>query len=281
MDRDMIKADSSKTQTTRLTQSSVHSGDASPEFLELHRLSLLGTIVTSVIHELNQPLTSMNMDASFLDMLAQNPDRLNAESVSPVAKGLLNDVLRMQKILDHLRLLAHHETMAEPTDINKVVENCFLLTNDRIRSNGIALSVKTLSDPVSVFINPFDLEYALLSLILNSCNLIEAKQEEEKSVSEPGTDQSPAVISIRISQDIEAVKITIIDNGHGIFREFCEQRGDPVLISFPSGKARPNGLFLAKQLIKKLGGELHTKRYDDQVPGEINFVEIKLPLAHE
>ncbi|NTW49173.1 MAG: hypothetical protein HGB19_05470 [Chlorobiales bacterium] len=261
-----------------MSQTSFQTDSEALQILELHRLSLLGAVITSVIHELNQPLTSMNMDASFLDMIAGNPDRMNPAAIGAVGKGILNDVLRCQKILDHLRLLAHRQTCAEPTDLNKVIENCFLLTNERIRSHGIALSVDLPATPVSISINPFDLEYALLSLILNACNLIEAKQEEDKSVSEQKNGQNPAVISIQLSQKNSTVKLAITDNGHAIFKKLYGQETDPILMQLPSGKTRPNGLFLARQLIKELGGELIPKRYDDKALGEVNLVEITLPM---
>lgn len=263
-----------------MSQSSPQIGSEAIQVLELHRLSLLGSVITSVIHELNQPLTSMNMDASFLDMLVEHPNRLNAESISGVGKGLLNDVLRCQKILDHLRLLAHRQSNAEPTDINKVLENCFLLTNERIRSHGIQLAVESPSNQTLISANPFDLEYALLSLILNACNLIEAKQEEEKSALEAKTDMRLPIISIRISQVANCIKITIIDNGHSIFEKLYGQESCPILMSLPSGKVKPNGLFLSREIIAELGGDFFTKRYDDKILGEVNLVEVTLPMAH-
>lgn len=263
-----------------MNQPSPQLGSEAMQVLELHRLSLLGSVITSVIHELNQPLTSMNMDASFLEMLVKHPDRLNAESISGVGKGLLSDVLRCQKILDHLRLLAHRQSNDELTDISKIIENCFLLTNERIRSHGIQLSVEILPSSASIFINPFDLEYAILSLILNACNLIEAKQEEEKSISEAKTDMRPPIISIRIHQEKNSTKITIIDNGHAVFQKLYGQESCPILINFPSGKIKPNGLFLSREIITELGGDFFTKRYDDKTLGEVNLVEVTLPMEH-
>ena len=75
--------------------------------------------------------------------------------------------------------------------------------------------------------------------------------------------------------EAEAVKILVIDQGEGMNEEVLGRASDPFFTTKAPGSGIGLGLFLAKNVISQLGGQLHF----ESSPGSGTAAIVSIPLA--
>jgi two-component system nitrogen regulation sensor histidine kinase GlnL len=246
------------------------------QIIEFHKVGLLGSVLSSLIHELNQPLTSMSMDADFLTLLAKNPTKLSAEQICDVGEGLQKDVQRSQKILDELRNFAQRKQKMGEVNLNNVLKSCLTLTNERIRTHGITFEINLDPDipPITGIKN--DLQFALLNLILNSCNLVELFVTGENEYEDHMKHKFVPEISIQTKMDNGDVVLELADNGLELTEELKKSLQAPFTMMMVTNKQLLGGLYLTDVLVEKNNGTFcFDHRTMENFGGSVNFYEIR------
>jgi len=249
------------------------------QIIEFHKLGLLGSVLSSIIHELNQPLTSMSMDADFLTLIASNPAKMSAEQIYDVGEGLQKDVQRSQKILDELRSFAQRGKKNGEVNINNIIKSCLTLTNERIRTHGVTCNINLSSNLPAVNLTINDLQFALLNLVLNSCNLLELFVTGENEFQEQIRQNYVPQITIETMLENDEVIVRATDNGLAITPALAESLQSPFTMMLVTSKQLLGGLYLTKVLVEKNNGVFKFEhKPSDNFGGSINFYEIKIKL---
>lgn len=254
------------------------------QIIEFHKLGLLGSVLSSIIHELNQPLTSMSMDSDYLTIISQDPAKMSTSQILEVGQGLQKDVQRSQKILDELRSFTQRNEKTEEVNLNSILNSCLTLTKERIRMNGITCKTKFQRQLPKIVTKKNDLQFALLNLILNSCNLLElfvtAEQEYEvrNFIPEIAFETSIQNFDPAAIQEYDLV-LELSDNGLSLTSELSETLQKPYIMMKIGKRQLLSGLYLTKMLVEKNNGTFKFgNRKAQGFEGSVNFYEIRFHI---
>lgn len=215
--------------------------DTEAQLIQSNKMTSLGELAAGVVHELNQPLT-------VIIGLAQNLIK-DAETEGIRAKKLkLIDCAakRMDVIIRHLRAFSRAEDESaefEPIDLNDVIKNSTMLTEDMLVGNSIALRQSLGAIPL-VNGSPNKLEQVVINLVTNAVDAMGAGGSVEIRT-EP-----------HIAGGLSCVRLIVEDSGPGIPADVLGRIFDPFFTTKGPGKGMGLGLSISYGIIKEHRGEI-------------------------
>jgi nitrogen-specific signal transduction histidine kinase len=121
-----------------------------------------------------------------------------------------------------------------------------------------------------------DLQFALLNLILNSCNLVELFVTGEDEHEDLMNHKYVPEISIQTKLDKGDVVIEVADNGLELTEELKQSLQAPFTMMMVTNKQLLGGLYLTDVLVEKNNGTFcFDYRSVDNFGGSANFYEIR------
>jgi two-component system sensor kinase FixL len=206
------------------------------------RVSAMGTMASTLAHELNQPLTSVaNYMEAIRDLLAQpNPDDL------PMIRDALDDAakeaMRAGHIVRRLReFVARGDTEKTIEPVASLIEEASKLALIGVHERGIDVAVDLDPRLPPVFVDRVQIQQVLINLMRNAMEAM---------------DHSP-VKQLRISATREKgdlVRITVADTGPGVAPEIA----DNLFAAFNTSKNEGLGLGLSicRTIVEANGGRI-------------------------
>lgn len=220
------------------------------------RLASIGELLSSVAHELNNPLTTVLGYADLL--LAESDPHLPRQELERIR----DEALRCRRIVGNLLDLARAEAVdLRPLAIHLVIEKVAEFRRYACSASGIELTAEPGDTPV-VLGDFHRLVQAVLNLVTNAEDAIRNQPE-------------PRRIRVRSRTEGAAILIEVEDNGPGVpaaVRPFIFQ---PFFTTKPRGKGTGLGLSLVRNTARQHGGDA---RVEDAPGGGARFV-IVLPAA--
>jgi two-component system sensor kinase FixL len=212
------------------------------ELIHVSRLSAMGTMASTLAHELNQPLTAIATYSEAVGELLDGPDAPDSEMLREIFTDVAAQSMRAGAIVRRLR-----EFVARG-EVSKTVENLPSLINEAsalalvgTREKGIAAQFDYAPEATPVFVDRVQIQQVLINLMRNA---VEAMEE-------------CPVRKLRISTallDKDTVQVTIADTGPGIAPEIREK----LFEAFASTKSNGMGLGLSicRTIIEAHGGRI-------------------------
>jgi light-regulated signal transduction histidine kinase (bacteriophytochrome) len=132
------------------------------------KFTLLSDAISSIIHELNQPLTMMNFVSETLFLLAeQKPDSV-FDDLKEMAVQVKHGAMRHRELLEHLRDLIQDNPTPRPINLNEVVQTTLQILRSRL--NAHQLIVKTAKVQPVVLVPSARLRLLVFALIFSIIN---------------------------------------------------------------------------------------------------------------
>ncbi len=215
------------------------------QLLVSERLAAVGTLAAGVAHEINNPLTYVNILVGRLISLeaARARDPLAAhrlEMLDEVRDGLR----RVERIADDLRTYSRHDDEKQAWSyVDQVLETALRLAGHEIRHR--ALLVRELEPVPPVRGSNAGLAQVFLNLVLNAA----------QSMAEGEAHTNQLRVSTRRLGDSRVV-IEIADTGTGIPHELLTRIFEPFFTTKRVGEGPGLGLSIARSIVTGLGGEL-------------------------
>lgn len=217
------------------------------QILESAKMAELGTIGSSIAHELNNPLGGM---LSFLQLIKMDADKNEPwyADIDEMEKGARRCRDIVQSLLGFTRKSSQDVT--ETIDLREVVEQALKITELQTRSMGIQV-VQEIPEHVIEIRGQFNaLAQALRNFLQN------AQEAIAENRSQRGGKKILGEIKIKLLARDEWNVIEITDNGAGIDPTIGDQIYDP-MYSTKSPNSNPGlGLTVAQQIIRDHGGQL-------------------------
>ena len=208
------------------------------------RLAALGALSTAAAHELGTPLGTITLAASeaLNDMAADNPYR---EDMAVIAQ----EALRCREILKHLS--SSHADDREDLLRRMPIEALVQLAID---------NHKTLDRDIIIKLQKNGKQSSEQPMVSNKPEIIHGIG----NFIENAVGFSNQTIEIRISWDVEDIRLSILDDGPGFDNSVVDKLGEPYIStrdepdSVDEGMAGGLGLgvFIAKTLIERTGGKV-------------------------
>jgi two-component system, NtrC family, sensor kinase len=240
------------------------------------RLAALGTLSAGVAHEINNPLTYVQVQLIALqDGLAElegppdpgaerrGVDRERVKELQSMAADAHHGMQRIAKIVRSLRSLSRsHDTRPSPRDLGRVIDQALQLVAAEVRRR--AKLVCNIDDVPPVMGDDARLGQVIVNLVLNAVQSIPTKRGEV------GT------IVVTLSTGAQGwIVVEVVDDGVGISEEAKARVFDPFYTSDASGQALGLGLSVTHGIVESLGGRIEL----NSEPGRGTCVRVSFPPA--
>lgn len=227
------------------------------------RLTSLGSLVSGVAHEINNPLAVVVANATFVcEELEKNMDKDNCflkEAIDSM-KDIQFASERIRKIVSDLKFFSQPQTeIIKPVDINELLEWAVRLTSNQIRHCGVLKKKFTSKSMVSG--SELRLGQVFANIILNATQSMEALEFENNLIEISTSDQNGYVV------------VEIRDTGCGMSPEVMKRIFDPFFTTKPAGVGTGLGLSISRGIIHSMEGTIEVK----SLVGKGSTFKVQLP----
>lgn len=145
---------------------------------------MLQSFLAGLAHEINQPLTTLSMTASMLQLLVEEGHEIDREKLQNRLGRITREVDRMAGILDHVRELGHcaADAPAEPVLVGQVVSRVLALLGAQLNAHGIYVDVGVNGPATTVQAQPLVLEWILLEVLTERMAALDASGLSQKKM---------------------------------------------------------------------------------------------------
>ena len=228
---------------TERQQTELRLQDLQSELAHVGRISEMGTLASSLAHELNQPLTAIaNYCESARDLL----ETYTADETILMVRGALDEAahetIRAGQIVRRMRdFMSHGEMERRLEQLSKLVNEANALALVGSREHGIEVQVQFDAGADRVFVDRIQIQQVLVNLIRNA---IDAMIESEVRS-----------LTIRTRSDqIGFATVSILDTGPGISEQVVQQLFQPFVTTKQTGMGI--GLSLCRTIVEAHGGRI-------------------------
>ena len=212
------------------------------ELAHVSRVSAMGTMATSLAHELNQPLTAVaNYVEAARDMLAEPTDE-NIAVVRDALDDAAKQSVRAGQIVRRLRdFIARGETDKRIESLRSLIAEANALALIGVKELGVDVKVTIDPNIDTVLVDRIQIQQVLVNLIRNAV----------ESLSE-GQDRRLEIDAVRL--DPEIVQVSVIDSGAGLDAEVASRLFQPFVSTKSGGMGL--GLSICQTIIEAHGGKI-------------------------
>ena len=203
------------------------------------KASDMGTLVSSLSHELNQPLGAIRLNAEvLLDLIKNVP---NSEESQQIVEDILKDNIRAADIITRLkRLFQKGSEQFESINLGAIVNDAYLLVKSKCSANEIEVALDIPANAL-VYGDVGQLQMVVLNLFNNAIEELVSKQGER-------------LIFASIQCEEEKIIFEITDNGSGISTEAANHIFELFHTTKPSGMGV--GLWLSRAIMETHNGAI-------------------------
>jgi len=221
------------------------------------RLVALGQLVSSVAHEINNPLTTIYGYAQL--MLSRREAGGSGEP-----QFILQEAERASRIVRNLLLFARGARVERSTiNLNELIQRTMALRTYELSLTGIRLHLNLDLDLPPILADAAQVQQVVLNLVNNA-----------EQALDPSRGQGRIWLRTRrLSADRVALDIT--DDGPGIAPELIQHIFDPFFTTKPPGVGTGIGLSIVRGILHEHGGEISVQSH----PGHGAMFTVQFPVA--
>jgi signal transduction histidine kinase len=212
------------------------------ELSHVSRLAVAGELTASIAHEINQPLSAIQMNADAADLMLQGrADR--DENLTRIVTDIRNDNMRVSEVIRRLRtLLAKHEPERRPFDSGNAVADVAMILRPEAERRKVIFNVQSPLTQANIDGDQTQIQQVLINLALNAMEAVTDLSGNRR------------IVEIFMRQESSTIVITVRDRGHGISLENLPKVFDSFFTTKHTGMGL--GLAIARSIVESHGGRL-------------------------
>ncbi|MBN1672673.1 MAG: PAS domain S-box protein [Kiritimatiellae bacterium] len=253
------------------------------QLIQADKMIALGTLVSGVAHEINNPAHFIMLNAPTLRkmfrLFTQTLEEQGVltdetevgghtyaslrDAVPRLLDGILDGARRIRNIVDDLKNFARYEPAGSrrPVDVNDVVRNAITLLDHQIRASTDHFSVDCGADLPKTLGNAQQIGQVVVNLLQNACQAL--------------PDRTRAIdVRTRLTEDGQHIGVTVKDEGEGIAAEHLPRVQDPFFTTKGGQGGTGLGLSVSASIAKAHGGTLRFA----STPGAGTTAQLILPV---
>ena len=205
------------------------------KLIQSEKMSAAGNLLAGIVHELNNPLTTI---LGFSELLLREGKISDAGRLEKIHAEAERSVRIIQNVL---RLARADVGGAQIIDVNESIRRTVELAQYQIRLNPIKFDLNLSAQTPKVLAHPGEMTQVLLNLVTNAIHAISGMRAS-------GTIQiSSAVVH-------DHVRISVTDDGPGIRPSDLHRIFEPFFTTKETGTGL--GLSLSRRILGGIGGEI-------------------------
>ena len=253
------------------------------QIFQAAKMTSLGTLVSGVAHEINNPITSVMLNAPILQRVWKSIDpviqkhcmengdfkvgNMNYSQIKERIPVLLEDIAdsakRVKIIVDDLKNYARQvpPEMNDSIDVNEVVKKASGLVSNLVKKSTKNFIINCENDLPKFRGNSQRIEQVIVNLLVNACQAI--------------TDSfQPISVSTFYDTPNRRVCIRVSDGGEGMSKETLERITDPFFTTKREKGGTGLGLSICDKIIQDHGGFM---TFESEI-GKGTNVTVNLPV---
>jgi PAS domain S-box-containing protein len=253
------------------------------QLFQADKMATLGTLVSGVAHEINNPIMFVMLNAPILKTLwsavvpsldahqaSTGPFKLGnmpyaqmRERMPRLLDDLVDGAKRVKAIVSDLKDFARQESsaMTEDIDINEVVRKATGLVANLVKKSTNRFEVDLATDLPLLRGNAQRIEQVVINLLVNSC---QALPDKERLIA----------LRTRLDRPSGGLTIAVADEGTGMSSEVLQRIKDPFYTTKRESGGTGLGLAIAERIVEDHGGRI---QFVSQ-PGRGTTAEVWIPI---
>ncbi|WP_069062259.1 ATP-binding protein [Sinorhizobium sp. RAC02] len=230
------------------------------------RISEIGEMAASIVHELTQPISAILLQAQVSEqILSSSPT--NHHQLRKVLAKTVSDAKRTKAIFQRINNYITRTALEDETlEINEFLQGvCPYLEIDVVQA-GATISMETHRRPIFVRASSIELEHVLRNLVLNAKQAMNGLTVSEKK------------IWISVALNDSSAEISVVDAGIGLDKNVLLNLFSPLFTTKSAGTGL--GLSLSKRMLTRIGGNIRAANREN-AKGAIFTVVLPLAVCNE
>lgn len=221
----------------------------SPTIAMTDRLTSMGTLVSSVAHEINNPLSVILANATFVSEELDKKSSSKDFSISEISESMRDVQIaseRIKKIVSDLNFFSQPQAEDIQTiDVHRLIDWALRLTNHQILQ--CAQLKKKFGSRWNVYGSEHRLGQVFVNLIVNAVQAMKNSDDQKN------------IIEISTWDEDKYVVIEVKDTGCGMSQQTLKRIFDPFFSTKPAGIGTGLGLPISQGIIRSMKGTLHVE----------------------
>ncbi len=230
---------------TERQQADLRLHDLQDELAHVSRVTAMGTLATSMAHELNQPLTAITNYVQAASGMLADPDEEKIALVREAMEECASQALLAGQIVRRLRdFISRGETERGIVALPRLVEESSALALVGTGSQSVEFEVRLDPNTRLLQVDRIQIQQVLFNLIRNAVEAMENSPFKRLEIT-----------SRRTSQGL--VEVIVADSGPGLAPEIAAHPFEPFMTTKSAGMGL--GLSICRTIIEAHGGKIWTE----------------------
>jgi two-component system sensor kinase FixL len=219
------------------------------ELIHVSRLSAMGTMASTLAHELNQPLAAIATYGEAVRDILAAPEPPERELLVEVFDDIAEQALRAGSIVRRLReFVARGEVAKAVEDLPSLIGEASALALVGSKEKGVISHFVYQPDATPVLADRIQIQQVLMNLMRNAIEAMESGPVRRLTV-------ATSVL------DAETVQVSVLDTGPGLAPEVAAHLFEAFTSTKRSGMGL--GLSICRTIIEAHGGRIRARAGDD------------------
>jgi len=218
--------------------------DQRVKLIHSEKMSALGEMAGGIAHEINNPLTVIELNASQLKTMLARGER-DLANLAKYTDRISGTVQRIAKIVRGLKAFAR-DGEGDPFEVSSVealVREAFDFCQVRFQEHSVDFQMPSAIGNVMIESRSVQLSQVFLNLLNNAFDAVQS--------------QPDAWVRVEVQEAGENVEISIIDSGSGIPSAVAEKIMQPFFTTKELGKGTGLGLSVSQSIVKGHNGKIY------------------------
>ncbi len=209
------------------------------------KFAALGEMASGITHEINNPLTSINLNSQHLRFLIQQDAKEEALAKLDL---ISKTVYRIARIVDSMNTVSREgsQDLMKTESLAQIVDDTLTFCYERFRQHNVKLKIH-IPQEITLECRAVQISQLLLNLLNNAFDAIDGQKEKW--------------ISVEAAEVGDHVQIFVTDSGKGIPEDVQAKIFQPLFTTKPSGKGTGLGLSLSHKIAQDHKGKIYLDPY--------------------
>ncbi len=237
----------------------------------LRLMPTMGGISSEIAHELNQPLTVINMGSKFLRKAIKSKKGIKEEELLKIVDEMSEQLERASEIVARLSRLTESPCFQnEKVNVNESINDAVAIIRHQLYLDNIDIKLSLQENIPEIIAHNHRISQVIYNLLTNARDAID----------QLGPSEGRGSIALVSSERDGWVRISITDSGVGMPPSNIERIMEPFFTTKEVGKGKGLGLAISNQIVKSYGGRIQVKSREGSGSSFILRFPVGLSLCH-